>query len=232
MEFLTRHRVATKVLAPPFATRVAEMADSKQMGIGSGRFGPSTALMTREVRWFHDGPLPTSVRDWFTTHSPQTEQRVDYYDLASARNGIGRKHRDSTSLDTKFRIDVFPSTPVAPGFTGQVEDWMKISEPLGESREHALTESFPVGKSLITIRIPLWDDGFGCDAELADITAGGMRAWSLCFETFGAHERREDALAAGVHFVTETPPPNGVVFDQETSLPYPDWLAQLAYQRT
>lgn len=218
-------------MAPAFGTRAVELADSNQMGIGSGRFGPSTALMTREVRWFYDGPLPLSVLDWFTTPSHHAEQRVDYYDLASARNGIGRKHRDSTTFDTKFRVDLFPSTPLAPGVTGQVEDWMKISEPLGESPEHAITEPFPVGKQLITRRIP-WVDDSGCEAELAGIAAGGIRAWSLCFETFGAPERREEALAVGVQLLKETPQPNGVVFNQEASLSYPDWLAQLAYQRT
>ncbi len=202
------------------------------MEFGSGRPGPPTALMTREVRWFHDGPLPPSVRDWFTTHNHETEQRVDYYDLASARNGIGKKRRGSTSLDIKFRVDVFPSTSLAPGIFGQVEDWMKISEPLGQSPNFELTEPFPVGKSLITRRIRLWDDDSGCEAELAEIAAAGMRAWSLCFETFGAHEKGEDALAAGVQLVMETPPPNGVVFDQEASLSYPDWIARLALQPT
>lgn len=208
------------------------LADLKEMGIRNGRYGPPTALMTREVRWFHDGPLPQSVIDWFTTGSYQTEQRVDYYDLASARNGIGRKHRNGTSVDTKFRLRVCSPTLLAPGLTGRVEDWMKISEPLDGTPEHALTEPLPVAKSLITRRIHPWDDSSGCEAELAEIQAGDTRAWSLCFETFGATERREDALSAGVRFVTATPMPGGVVLDENASLPYPDWISRLARQRT
>lgn len=203
------------------------------MGIPSGRYGPSTALMTREVRWFQEGPLPSAVLHWFTAENCQTEQRVDCYDLASARNGIGRKHRGGSTLDTKFRIDGFASTSLAPRLKGQVGDWMKITEPLAGSHEHALAEPLPVKKTLITRRIVLSDDDTsGCEAELADIEVRGMRAWSLCFETFGAPGRREEAIQAGISSVAETPLPNGVAFGDDTSLPYPDWITRLAYQRT
>ena len=102
--------------------------------------------------------------------------------------------------------------------------------PLEGSLEQALAEPLPVSKSLTTRRIALSDDDtFGCEAELADIEVPGGRAWTLCFETFGASGRREVALRTGIGGVVEKPLPNGVAFGEDTSIHYPDWITRLAY---
>ena len=59
---------------------------------------------------------------------------------------------------------------------------MKISEPLDSSSGRSLVEPFRVRKSLITRLFLLWDDDeSGCEAELADIEAGGTRALVFVF---------------------------------------------------
>jgi len=198
----------------------------------SGQLSSSTAILTREVRWFHTGRLPPPIQQAFDPPGVSVvEYRIDLYDLASARNGVGRKHRARSTLDTKFRLDVFTGVALTPGVSGQVEDWMKISEPLVGLPGEGLADPFPVAKRLQTRRFLLPGTDSGCEVELVDVETGGTHSWSLCFETFGAPEAREQAFefATGQFFAEIQLPPE-IAFDHNSSLSYPDWINRLAFQ--
>jgi hypothetical protein len=200
---------------------------------GSGRFDLSAALKTREVRWLYHGPLPRPIFDWFIPSANSgSEFRSDLYDFASAMNGIGRKHRGTSTLDTKFRVDASPAVELAAGLTGIVEDWVKISAPLNGSKEEGLAHPFRMDKRLYTRRYFLdRAHDAGCEVELADIRAEGVEAWSLCFETFGSPELRAETFRTGIdQFVAETVLPSNVEFDADSSLSYPDWISSLGDQ--
>jgi hypothetical protein len=168
--------------------------------------------------------------DWFTsTPSHFTEHRTDRYDMAAARDGVGRKKRDTNSLDSKYQILGAQFVPLAPGLTGDVEDWLKISRPLADSETGSRPDWIDVHKRLYTRRFLLDGDlEVGCEVELAEIEVAGQRAWSLCFETFGSPALRERALRAGIdQFMESTPTPDGVEFDHESCHNYPKWLSLL-----
>jgi hypothetical protein len=197
-----------------------------------GHQGSISALVTREVRWFREGPLPAEVLEWFTRSATlRTEWRVDLYDVKAAEDGIGRKQRDTSTIDSKVRVSTIQDVPLAPGLTGHVEDWLKISRPLGTVAT-GISNPVEVRKRLHTRSFSL--DGnadAGCEVELAEIRAGSRQAWSLCFETFGRPEHREDALRAGVEqFVMDTSRPDGFEFTQDSCLAYPDWITRLALE--
>jgi hypothetical protein len=202
------------------------------MASETGHPGSTVEVMTREVRWFFHGPLPGGFHEWFTSATHTREHRVDVYDLASARNGVGRKHRDDAILDTKFRVDVFQSVPIAPGVVGHVEDWMKISESLNGAAMRPLAHPLPVDKKLLGRRYLLnGDNHSGCEVELAEIEVGRLTAWSLCFETFGNPEDRGLALQSCFErFLSDTPLPHGFELGAEASVGYPDWISRLMSQ--
>lgn len=193
----------------------------------SGQPSTPLALLTREVRWFSAGSLPAPIFEWFSGGTAfKTEHRHDLYDLASARNGVGRKHRNATALDTKYRVEVFENVNLAPRMSGHLEDWMKVSHPLREAGQRTMNAPFAVEKLLHTRRYDLGDQESGCEAELAEITTGSVQAWSLCFETYGQEDRRHEALREGIaRFIVETPLPNSVEFSQRCCLAYPDWIS-------
>ena len=107
-------------------------------------------LVTREVRWFHTGPLPSAVIDWFDPSGASTvESRVDVYDLAFARRGIGLKYRGGMAYDTKHRTSVHEPL-VLSGTVGRVEDWVKVSHPI-EGRQ-GIDVPIVVEKRILTRR--------------------------------------------------------------------------------
>jgi hypothetical protein len=171
------------------------MQDSVEMGMRGGQLGFPGVMLTREVRWFFDGRLPDHVLQWFTGHADfGVERRIDRYDLASARRGVGVKQRGTTSLDSKFRVLRVHEVAIAPGVPGHVEDWIKISEPLDEHAANRLQDPVEVHKELFTRSYLLpGAEGVGCEAELAWVIAGQVSAWTICFETFGPPAARDDA---------------------------------------
>lgn len=202
------------------------------MDIESESLDSLTVATTREVRWFFEGPLPSRVLDWFTSSGVSTnEHRVDHYDFNSARNGVGRKHRDNATLDTKFRLEVIVASRLAPGITGRVEDWVKVSEPLSDLANQSLVEPIRIAKNLHTRSFSLNEQPSGCEVELADVEVSGMRAWSLCFETFGDPALRGKALQAAVdRFFSGGLLPQGVELGLDSSIAYPDWISSLSLE--
>jgi hypothetical protein len=121
------------------------------MVTGSGQAPGPSVLLTREVRWFIDGRLPGPVLDWFTDGTEfGVERRIDHYDLDAARRNIGIKRRSTTSMDSKFRVLLLENVALGRGLSGHVEDWMKISEPLGNGVSTDVTHPVELSKELFT----------------------------------------------------------------------------------
>lgn len=188
---------------------------------------PPEVVITREARWFRAGPLPTSLEEWFTNGGAlgRRERRVDYYDRVSAGFGVGLKQRNDHSLDAKFLLAYEDAVPLAPGITGRIEDWIKLSQPIAASVNPNGTY-VEVKKDILTRLYTLGDDpSVGCEVELTGVEAGGRGAWTLCFETFGSSDLRQEALRAGVEaMLAETPLPASFELTAESSWGYPRWI--------
>jgi hypothetical protein len=188
-------------------------------------------LLTREVRWFFEGPPAGDVLDWFMS-GPGTitdEYRSDLYDQTAALRGVGRKLRAGTSLDTKVRRSQTRDIELAAGLGGHVEDWVKVSEPARDTMP-LFARPIELTKHIRTRRYALpreGEVGAGCEVELAEVRAQGTVWWTICFETLGPPQLRADSLAAGIHgFVQDSPLPDFVHTDATASHSYPDWIAR------
>lgn len=197
----------------------------------------TTLLVTRELRWFHDGDVPGAVLDWFEAlpgHREQ-ERRTDYYDLIAARTGAGVKYRDGQFMDSKFRLSARHLTTLPPPFSGLVEDWAKISTPIPSGEPPPPNGFVRIGKQLITKRISAdtADPGTGspeagCEIEIASIDTPVGAAWSLGFESYGLPEARGLAFRAGIDGATSAAFPDGIPLASGYNGGYPMWLAHLA----
>ena len=199
------------------------------MTSGSGQSRDFSVSVTREIRWIYEGRLPEHVLQWFASEQTPAEHRTDWYDLRSAANGIGRKRRNGTSFDTKFKLEGIEDVPLPVAFNGVVEDWIKISEHV-ELAVGAIAEPVPVTKRLRTRLFHVdGSDVDGCEVELAEIATRDSLAWSLCFETFGDPEQRSEAFHIGVNrLLTESPLPEGFEFNSVDCSSYPEWLSRNA----
>lgn len=192
-----------------------------------------TITISREVRWFRHGAVPSDVVEWFTASGTRgdREQRLDVYDTAAARNGIGLKQRDAESCDRKRMLASEADVSLAPGLQGCVEDWVKTSTPLEAIDGPHDMHDLPVEKDIITRAYTLETPGGStavCEAALAAIRVGNHDAWTLCFEAFGSSPWVEDAFQHGIERLLEdTPLPDGLAFVGNESCGYPAWLASL-----
>lgn len=187
----------------------------------------------REVRWFRAGPTPEAVLNWFTsaTAKVEREQRTDWYDADFTHDGVGVKRRGASTIETKVRVTATSGVDLAPGMTGNVEDWIKTSAPDSDSADDRGHHHLAVSKDIVSRRSAGPGGAFsgaGCEAELVGLTVGGHIAWSLCFETFGRPEDRFAAFDAGIRrFLADTPLPDGVAFAADESRGYPAWIGGL-----
>ena len=199
------------------------MTDSTGLPITTVSF-----LVTREVRWFHEGPPPDAVLEWFDDDSILRESRADVYDLAQARRGIGLKYRGGTAYDIKHRTSVHEPIMLA-GAVGRTEDWVKVSYPIGG--EQGIEEPIVVEKQIVTKRFELVaesesGEGAGCEVELSSLRVAGDDYWSFGLETFGSPARRAAALAGALQrLLFETPLPDGAPVSGPMSSGYPEFLA-------
>lgn len=187
------------------------------------------ATITREVRWFFEGPLPVEVKMWFTDHAKRgtRESRTDVYDMRAARDGVGIKRRDGATVDAKHRLGESQVAELLPGVGGLVEDW-------GKTRESGLVvgrDQVVVAKEIVTLVFECpgdWGYPTGCEAELASIRVGPRRWWSLCFETYGNPAARAEAFQLGIDSLLGTGPlPAPLSLSALASSGYPDWIARL-----
>jgi hypothetical protein len=195
--------------------------------------GGTAVLVTREVRWFQEGPLPDAVLEWFLTPECEDEQRTDHYDLDAARRGSGVKYRNETSLDAKFKLASVGLLELSAEVVGNVDDWVKASTLLESPARPCGPQYASVDKSLHTRTYVLHEASgplpSGCEIELVSLSLGSTAAWSLCLETFGSPELRAEALDLGVKQLTgETPLPRGLELGRRDSYGYVTWLTRLA----
>lgn len=101
--------------------------------------------------------------------------------------------------------------------------WIDIEKTI-RTRTFMLADGEVVGPA------PHIDDSLsGCDVEIAVVTIGGIRSWSLAFEAFGPKsDRRRAVLMSWGMLVAESGPFDdlGSYFDQPAG--YPEWLARIA----
>lgn len=204
-----------------------EVANSQIMIADGGHPEPGP-LVTREVRWFFDEPLPRDVKMWFTAFSTrgEKESRTDVYDRAAACRGVGVKRRNGENVDAKHRVWHLDNVLLAPDVSGCVEDWEKT----GRSGLVVGPDQILITKEIVTLRYDLPDSHVevGCEAELASLRVGPARAWSLCFETYGDPDLREESLKAGIKgLLGEGPLPEGLRLDAARSCGYPEWIRRL-----
>lgn len=188
-------------------------------------------LVSREVRWFHEGALPDELIDWFTEGGEVglRESRADTYDMAQARRGIGLKYRGGQSYDAKHLMST-QGPLMLGGFVGQIEDWLKVSHPIGGPQ--GIEEPVVVEKQIFTRRYVLGGETIeevsqGCDVELSSIRFCGQSCWSFALETFGHPSRRGQALQGGLaQLLEDIPLPEGLVIASDVSSGYPRFLAE------
>ncbi len=190
---------------------------------------PAEVLLTREVRWFHSGALPTDVASWFTglPGSAALEHRVDTYDIEAARRGVGIKRRNRESVDAKFLLRGGSLVDLAPGIAGRVEDWVKFTAPADRSID--IGSGIEVEKDIVTRRYPLhgYADA-GCEVELATVRTGPLQAWTIALETFGPGTLLAEAFRAGVDALfVGAALPAGLRLGGEGSCAYPAWISRL-----
>lgn len=195
-----------------------------------------SVLLTREVRWFFPGDIPPSILDWFTADGRrgEHERRVDYYDVALAGIGVGAKYRNAGSVETKLPLSSYDDVDLGGGSRGRIEDWVKVSAPVATPATAAGSHVVAVHKNIVTRRHDLRSLSdvapvVGYDIELVSIRSGGLRAWSICVETFGGAEHRESAFRSGVaELLRDAPAPNDLALTGEWSCGYPTWIARYA----
>ncbi len=188
----------------------------------------SDVLVTREVRWFVDGPLPPDLIAWFTAteHVVHEELRTDYYDARSAESGVGLKYRNGSTFDAKYLLDDEVERHFGDRIVGLVGDWVKVSRPVSDPG--ALGAPLLAIEKRLRTRVYTMDEtpSVGCEVELAEITTEHGVSWSLCFETFGETEDRDEALMAGItRFFADSPLPGDVHLEPQRSCGYPAWIA-------
>ncbi len=183
-------------------------------------------ILTREVRWFFDGTIPSWFVDWFENVSGPLFQEVrsDVYDLEAAHQNVGLKRRSpANTLDCKMRLWSEELADLGFGIQGNLEDWIKISQPLKDSTIGP--GRVEVLKATMSKRFYL-DTNTGCEAEIADISVGSIAAWTLCLETFGEAELRDDAMRHGLEALFGVDgPPSGLFLSGANSHSYPEWLS-------
>lgn len=198
------------------------------------------ALLTREVRWFRSGPLPPPTIEWFIDGAAHVtfSERVDHYDVACARRGVGVKNRDGRSIDAKFRVTPDRRDRLATGLEGVVADWLKLTRPVGATEVPRIEGTVAIEKRLFTRRYRLGDGALeavpngdlpaaGCDVELVEVGVADAICWSLCFEAFGPTHLLASAFTGGIDtFLTDAPVPPGLVLGHEESSDYPAWIAR------
>lgn len=196
------------------------------MGDKAGSRGNLSVVLTREIRWFFDGVIPPWFLEWFGSLSGPLfqEDRSDVYDLEAAHQNVGLKRRSpANTLDCKMLLSLRRGVDLGLGIQGDVEDWIKISQPLDEST--VAPGRVEVLKRTMSKRFFL-DTGAGCEAEAAEISIGEIEAWTFCLETFGDADLRAAAMAHGLEAVFGVVgfPPR-LFLTAANSHSYPKWLS-------
>ena len=192
------------------------------------RAAPSGSLETREVRWFAPGPLPDDVAKWFMANgrAKTIEKRIDSY-LLTGKPDIGIKRRERSLLEVKWRTARAGTVPLLGIGIGSIEHWTKVGQPHTADGPHG--PWVDVEKVVLTERHVLESDQgtATCEIEVASVSANGISAWTLAFESFGPSALRPLVLNQAVDiFAAERRRP-AAFSHLADSVGYPEWLISM-----
>jgi hypothetical protein len=203
-------------------------------------------LVTCEMRWLLEGPLPGKALRWFE-NDPQPiapPPREDRYLVLPGVTDMGIKRREGR-IEIKGRIAVLGNHLIALGIEGAAERWCKWTYDaasiaagwfegkdaivVGKSRmqKHFLLE--PGGLAQASAKRDLPRRGFSLELTRVRLPSSGGERWSL-----GIEAAPDDATLLA-DLLRAIP---GVLRDFPTSLPlsrslsYPEWLARLELDAT
>lgn len=192
------------------------------------RAAQSGSLETREVRWFAAGPLPDDVARWFKANgrAKTIEERTDSY-LLTGEPDIGIKRRGRSLLEVKWRTARAGTVPLLGIGVGSIEHWTKVRQP--HTADEPNGPWVDIEKVVLTERHVLESDQgtATCEIEVASVSAHGISAWTLAFESFGPSALRPVVLNQAMEiFAAERRRP--AAFGQfEDSVGYPEWLISM-----
>ena len=181
-------------------------------------------LESLEVRWFlqSHSSVEAALAKWFGSTRDEGD-RVDQY-LATGRSDLSFKARLATGkpakVETKYLVGSLGSVDLAPGMSGDLERWTKLSLALTDPELQqqgvwlALTKKrqlrkFAVALSPAAAATEVSADAFpaiGCGVELTrlDYSIEGKAAveWTFGLEAFGPKAQLLEVLQATVRAIT------------------------------
>lgn len=149
-------------------------------------------LITCELRWFFEGPLPDEVGDWLARGRPTVEPwREDRYLVLPGVADMGIKARGGR-IEIKGRTAELGSHSVAPGIEGVAERWCKWSYQAGFEDAFRGAATILVAKARAQRHFLFDGDGArqtaardltrGFSIELTRLRLGGADHWTLGIE--------------------------------------------------
>jgi hypothetical protein len=187
---------------------------------------------TAELRWFRREPFPAPIAAWFDHAAEPPVTRTDHYLVLPGTDALGVKVRGgSTSFELKLRPGPGAPRALAPGGSGQLEEWQKWSfsrsgmsrllPRVGLPKHRWVTVEKQRRMATTSYRADA-----GCTIELTALEAVGQPWSTLGFESFGPAADLVPALEEAVEkFFAAVDLPDG--FRTELSCGYPKWLATL-----
>jgi hypothetical protein len=202
-----------------------------------------------EVRWFHEGSVPSQVASWFLQlQGDIVDQpcRVDCYLRLLDRDSLGIKLREGR-IEIKQRRRQLGALRFHARVIGLLEHWHKWSFELTQEANSNVAKALVADSSWIGVRkarrfrryrlsggghvvsVSAGDDAsHDCALEVTNLLVGGQKWWTLGFEALGQGSAvRENLVLVARHvFNVEEPP----ALAARTSYGYPGWLGFLAQE--
>jgi hypothetical protein len=158
-------------------------------------------IVSLEVRWIHEGPLPSLLAERLGPFGDSVEVREDCYLTDPVLPNLSVKIRGGAQLDVKAFRRSPGKLSLPSGIRGRLEVWEKWSFPLTDAPDPLLTgtswtrvekarrrRSFRATENGIVER-PLAEAAApGCALELTEVTTGGEMWWTLGLEAVGPLE--------------------------------------------
>lgn len=210
-------------------------------------FEPHFVLPTTEVRWFHEGEIPSSWLPWFEGFpGPWQDEppRTDSYLIIRDTDSLGIKIRQGR-LEIKQRLESWDVLKLNDHVRGLVEHWIKWSYEIVESNDlpaeldqaesnwinvHKLRKlrRYQLGREgqLVSLPESVYPPDL-CEVELTNVWIGQQPWWSLAFEAPGAKQSSHKVLTTISRqlFGLEGTPK----LLASNSYGYPRWLASLKW---
>jgi hypothetical protein len=199
-------------------------------------------LVTCEMRWLLEGPLPGKALRWFE-NDPQPiapPPREDRYLVLPGVTDMGIKRREGR-IEIKGRIAVLGSHVIAPGIEGSAERWCKWTYDaasiaagwfegkdaivVGKSRMQKHYWLEPGGLAQASAKRDLPRRGFSLELTRIRLAAGDH--WSLGIEAAPDDATMLTDLLRAISGVLRDFP---MSLSRSCSLSYPEWLARLALE--